>query len=515
MTIDLHLPQQNHNRSPEIAPSTSASITAENHLESSQMSIINRASNTFIDSMTNDAQNRVDINIDNLFAIPQKIGQIPVSYRMIMNESQSVQPQDIKRIQKHRTISRQTINTGRTIYPDNRAKILPNSSIIMRHSNIHRSEQDYDEEKNERQCSSHNGPTKGLRQFSLRVCKKVEERGVTSYNEVADELVRDLGQEIGKGDQKNIRRRVYDALNVLMAMEIIRKEKKEIIWLGLPNGLMQDLEAVRKEKQSFQNRILQKKKMLQGMIFRQTALKNLIQRNSTREEQYISEAVSNGLDPSTVLPSSQDILHLPFILISASRDCRVNCEMLEDRSHYYFEFDSSFMIHEDIEILKLMGLYQTSISVIQPMIISNNNTSVQPITMIHRDNTAVSDVDPILSMFQNDSHSFYQALHNDCNSKPINNTEPDGVDPRRISPIKRSRFSTEWQDCDHVERDDIVTALSSPIVTRPNFVKDNNEMSISYCRIDSMDISEHILASDPNPGIIARQKSWNRNLSLR
>lgn len=35
-------------------------------------------------------------------------------------------------------------------------------------------------------------------------------------------------------DQKNIRRRVYDALNVLMAMNIISKDKKEIRWIGLP-----------------------------------------------------------------------------------------------------------------------------------------------------------------------------------------------------------------------------------------------------------------------------------------
>lgn len=35
-------------------------------------------------------------------------------------------------------------------------------------------------------------------------------------------------------DQKNIRRRVYDALNVLMAMNIIAKDKKVIKWLGIP-----------------------------------------------------------------------------------------------------------------------------------------------------------------------------------------------------------------------------------------------------------------------------------------
>jgi transcription factor Dp-1/transcription factor Dp-2 len=39
-----------------------------------------------------------------------------------------------------------------------------------------------------------------------------------------------------KVDQKNIRRRVYDALNVLMALGIIQKDKKDIKWLGYPGS---------------------------------------------------------------------------------------------------------------------------------------------------------------------------------------------------------------------------------------------------------------------------------------
>ena len=37
-------------------------------------------------------------------------------------------------------------------------------------------------------------------------------------------------------DEKNIRRRVYDALNVLMAMDIITRQKKDIVWRGLPHN---------------------------------------------------------------------------------------------------------------------------------------------------------------------------------------------------------------------------------------------------------------------------------------
>lgn len=48
-------------------------------------------------------------------------------------------------------------------------------------------------------------------------------------------------------DQKNIRRRVYDALNVLMAMNIISKEKKEIKWIGLPTNSAQECQNLEVE----------------------------------------------------------------------------------------------------------------------------------------------------------------------------------------------------------------------------------------------------------------------------
>ena len=81
------------------------------------------------------------------------------------------------------------------------------------------------------------GKGKGLRHFSMKVCEKVQSKMKTTYNEVADELVAEFSNPDDPRfcadqayDEKNIRRRVYDALNVLMAMDIIAKEKKEIMW---------------------------------------------------------------------------------------------------------------------------------------------------------------------------------------------------------------------------------------------------------------------------------------------
>lgn len=44
---------------------------------------------------------------------------------------------------------------------------------------------------------------KGLRHFSMKVCKKVEEKGTTTYNEVADELVEEVRNAILNMNKKN------------------------------------------------------------------------------------------------------------------------------------------------------------------------------------------------------------------------------------------------------------------------------------------------------------------------
>ncbi|KAH9734979.1 transcription factor-like protein DPB [Citrus sinensis] len=66
-------------------------------------------------------------------------------------------------------------------------------------------------------------------------------------------------------DEKNIRRRVYDALNVLMAMDIISKDKKEIQWKGLPRTSLNDIEELKAERLGLRNRIEKKTAYLQEL----------------------------------------------------------------------------------------------------------------------------------------------------------------------------------------------------------------------------------------------------------
>jgi hypothetical protein len=128
----------------------------------------------------------------------------------------------------------------------------------------------------------------------MKVCEKVKQKRVTTYNQVADELVSEYcnnslnkdqmnqnstvnsalvnkGQSINNidfwtYDQKNVRRRVYDALNVLMAMNIISKEKKEIKWIGLPCNKKQECQELEVEKLKKLERIKTKSEMLKNLL---------------------------------------------------------------------------------------------------------------------------------------------------------------------------------------------------------------------------------------------------------
>ncbi|XP_051138816.1 transcription factor-like protein DPB [Andrographis paniculata] len=190
---------------------------------------------------------------------------------------------------------------------------------------------------------------RGLRQFSMKVCEKVESKGRTTYNEVADELVAEFADPSNNPatpdqqqyDEKNIRRRVYDALNVLMAMDIISKDKKEIQWKGLPRTSQNDIEELKTERLGLRSRIEKKAAYLQELEEQYVGLQNLMSRN---EKLYSSGNVPSGG------------VALPFILVQTRPHATVEVEISEDMQLVHFDFNSTpFELHDDNYVLKAMN----------------------------------------------------------------------------------------------------------------------------------------------------------------
>jgi hypothetical protein len=184
---------------------------------------------------------------------------------------------------------------------------------------------------------------KGLRRFAQAVCDVVQRQAVTTYSKVADELVEELLEgggggtaeyyaaqqpaapsaissatttipgsggsgsssrwrsaeedsrgvvsapgsgaslhphsERGPSEERNIRRRVYDALNVLEAVQVISRQQKVLRWIGLPEHLRAATVQARTEAHATLHRIEEKRQQLTDMLVEQVCLKNLIEHN--------------------------------------------------------------------------------------------------------------------------------------------------------------------------------------------------------------------------------------------
>lgn len=66
--------------------------------------------------------------------------------------------------------------------------------------------------------------------LSRSVLRSVRESPMTTGTQIAYEILELYKQFSDKVDFKNVQRRVYDALNVLSAMDIIQKEKNHILY---------------------------------------------------------------------------------------------------------------------------------------------------------------------------------------------------------------------------------------------------------------------------------------------
>ncbi|KAI5190830.1 transcription factor Dp-1 [Nematocida minor] len=180
----------------------------------------------------------------------------------------------------------------------------------------------------------------GLKAFSTMILSILQKEKSIEYTKVADII---MAMSEGTGDDKNVKRRVYDALNVMCAVDLVRKDRKMAYLTDnqLCSCEMEVEKRLIKLGQSIistpklRERVEEKRRVLEETIKRKELLVRLIERNKQRE--YLEE---------------KEKLHLPFILISTKKKSRIDCETNDKRSYFKFIFTSPYKIYEDVHILK-------------------------------------------------------------------------------------------------------------------------------------------------------------------
>jgi len=206
------------------------------------------------------------------------------------------------------------------------------------------------------------------------------------------------------GDPPNSHNSSLNSLNVLLAMGIISKDKKDILWRGLPNGpyivgdeptstpsspptnneeraedagtttppaaaadadasdkpaakpiytdeseySKDEFQAMEEERNYLQAEVKRKQDSLQELLTQQVCFHNLVVRNQNLEHP------RDGGPPS--IPPEDEKIPLPFIICNTKPSAVVQCDMNKDKTDVMFEFDSPFEINDDNTILKRMKM---------------------------------------------------------------------------------------------------------------------------------------------------------------
>ena len=159
----------------------------------------------------------------------------------------------------------------------------------------------------------------GLKVLSWKVKEIVENLRSGTYQEVADCLVKETDETEGDAkDEKNIRRRVYDALNVLIAVGVLQKNGKKV-------------EAFKREE----NPIVEKMKKLKELSEKFLILKALVERNKNAK-------------------NCVQRLYLPFNVIVLGKRTEKTVKIVANfqKSNLDFKFEQDFAILHSDDLLK-------------------------------------------------------------------------------------------------------------------------------------------------------------------
>lgn len=202
---------------------------------------------------------------------------------------------------------------------------------------------------------------KNLRTISLSLVAKVRGRAAVTSAEVANELAKEAVAEVAAagggavtdGDltavEKNIRRRLYDSLKVLVSVGVIRREGsgggKVLRWVGVGHLVPEAVRGAggggggeRAAVEEARARVGEKRRVLNGLLEQEACLKMLYDRNLRRA------GAGGGSE-------DEGRIQLPFVLVRTPEETEIKLESTDDARRIFFDFSAYFQVVNDSVIL--------------------------------------------------------------------------------------------------------------------------------------------------------------------
>ena len=181
----------------------------------------------------------------------------------------------------------------------------------------------------------------------------IKQSGTTTYKAISDQIVNEINEKSSK-DEKNIRRRIYDSLNVMKSMKLFRRDKnsKNILW-----NYDQELDPLNENENkndfneknkidsgdiaTLKKEIKEKRNKLDLLKMELIGLKNVLERNARENNK---------------VPEDQK-LYFPFIVIEfpANKDPKINVALNDNKTKAHFGFDEVISMYGDLDAVSKIG----------------------------------------------------------------------------------------------------------------------------------------------------------------
>lgn len=165
-------------------------------------------------------------------------------------------------------------------------------------------------------CLTSDTRREGLKQISISIQNLLLNNKDLTYKEILENII--------SSNPNTLRRRVYDVLSVMKALNLIIKEKK--VYNLVNRNLLAEKKAIIEEK----------KRQLEEIKNLKNVFKFIVKKNEKNIE----------------YKEYDKKFYLPFIVIVLEKESKAHCETNEERSCFKFTSNKPIKLIEDVDILK-------------------------------------------------------------------------------------------------------------------------------------------------------------------
>jgi len=216
--------------------------------------------------------------------------------------------------------------------------------------------------------------SRGLKVLSIQVRNILLQRKEATYKQIA-EIIYNECRHLFKGqktttnetkDEKNMKRRVYDSLNILVASGILIKERRKVRCSdSFLQGRVLNKHEIKHQKEQLQHQLAQRKavketklEVLRDLAYKSLALKSLIKRNQEQESlQPIESVHPPGKEDEET--NDKGSIKLPFVVVvSPTPDNPINASLDKRQKELTIDSKDQLSILGDIDILQKLNLHK-------------------------------------------------------------------------------------------------------------------------------------------------------------